>query len=211
MGNIDLRTFSELFSENNLFRIPNYQRGFAWQLTHINDFWYDLVNLHPEKTHYTGMITIQKLKSKKDYAKWEDDLWFLEKPKHNPYHVIDGQQRITTFVLLINSMVHYAIKHGIDKIDSYDIEDIKSKYICRREKGLSSYVFGYEVDNPSFRFLKYRIIDNNPLEHAETLYLLLRIRYIFFSHFCLIFVTISFDLFLIMKPVRQRCLSGPSR
>lgn len=170
VGNIDLRTFNDLFSDDCLYRIPNYQRGFAWQLTHVNDFWNDLINLRLGNNHYTGMITIQKLRKSNGYEKWEDDLWFLDQNNHFAFHIVDGQQRVTTFVLLINSIVQYAEKKNIGTIGSLSIQEIRSKYICRREKGMSSYVFGYEVDNPSFRYLKFRIFENDERESVEESY-----------------------------------------
>lgn len=170
MASITLKSFDELFSKDDLFRIPNYQRGFAWQATQVNDFWTDLINLHPDKTHYTGMITIQKL-PKKEWSDWKDDVWFLERPNHRAYHVIDGQQRITTFILLINSIIKYAKNQGFEEICSIKLDGLYSKYICRTDGGLHAYVFGYEVDNPSFKYLKCKIFeDESPDSILQTYY-----------------------------------------
>jgi uncharacterized protein with ParB-like and HNH nuclease domain len=158
-----LISFSDFFSGKALFRIPNYQRGYAWQEPQIKDFWEDLINLREGRTHYSGMITLQKLK-KSSCKEWKEDQWFLDSKQSSldskqssAYHVIDGQQRLTTFVILINSMVEYAEKSGFDSIDSFSLDTIRSKYLFKSNRFNTSFVFGYEVDNPSFDYLKYKI------------------------------------------------------
>ena len=49
-----------LFKEK-LFRIPDYQRGYAWQEEQFRAFWEDLVNLPGGKSHYTGVLTLRKV------------------------------------------------------------------------------------------------------------------------------------------------------
>lgn len=164
----DLKTFDDLFSGDCLFRIPNYQRGYAWQRPQINDFWEDLINLR-KQMHYTGMITIKKLKKKDVYNAWREDQWALD-AGFTPYHVVDGQQRITTVVILINSMVQYAKQKGYDSIASTPIQEIQSKYLFREFNKMKSFIFGYEVDNPSFMYLKFRILDSNEQESVDESY-----------------------------------------
>lgn len=43
----ELQPFSQLF-QNRLFRIPDYQHGYAW-LQQLVDFWDDLVNLQSDR------------------------------------------------------------------------------------------------------------------------------------------------------------------
>ena len=165
-----MQTFNGMFSSNNYYRIPNYQRGFAWQQSQVNDFWNDLESLDPNNEHYTGMITIQRPLKRNTSFGSDDDIWLPQENKPTVFHVIDGQQRITTFIIAIISMIHYADKHGITEIDGNSLESIRSKYICKEVDGLSLYKFGYEVDNPSFRYLKYRILDNNEIEEVGESY-----------------------------------------
>jgi hypothetical protein len=64
-------SLSKIFTEK-IFRIPDYQRGYAWQNHTVNkqltgqlvDFWEDLMNLDPKKTHYTGVLTLEKVPEK---------------------------------------------------------------------------------------------------------------------------------------------------
>ena len=71
-----MTSLSSLFN-NALFRIPDYQRGYAWDNTQLNDFWDDLYNLTDDRYHYTGMLSLKEL-SIKDCYKWEEDKWILE-------------------------------------------------------------------------------------------------------------------------------------
>ena len=69
---------------------------YAWDNSQLNDFWDDLYNLTDDRYHYTGMLSLKEL-SIKDCYKWEEDKWILENG-YRAYHVVDGQQRLTTFI-----------------------------------------------------------------------------------------------------------------
>ena len=43
----DMLSLSELFNRK-LFRIPDYQRGYAWEKQQVEDFWNDLMLLHKD-------------------------------------------------------------------------------------------------------------------------------------------------------------------
>ena len=47
----ELQSLSQIF-QNKLFRIPDYQRGYAWLDQQLRDFWEDLINLQPDRYHY---------------------------------------------------------------------------------------------------------------------------------------------------------------
>ena len=63
----ELQSLSTLY-QNRLFLIPDYQRGFAWKKDQLTDFWEDLINLHPERVHYTGLLSLKEIKDI-DYSK----------------------------------------------------------------------------------------------------------------------------------------------
>ena len=98
----ELQSLDQLF-QNKLFRIPDYQRGYAWQQTQLVDFWEDLLNLQDNRYHYTGMLSLKTLK-RTDIENWGTDLWMLDKG-FKPCHIVDGQQRITTFIILLNEII----------------------------------------------------------------------------------------------------------
>jgi uncharacterized protein with ParB-like and HNH nuclease domain len=56
-----LLSLDEIF-HNKLIRVPDYQRGYAWEIDpQVSDFWDDIINLVPGRSHYTGMISLKYL------------------------------------------------------------------------------------------------------------------------------------------------------
>ncbi|WP_456437792.1 DUF262 domain-containing protein [Desulfurobacterium sp.] len=87
------RTIYELFA-GKVFKVPDYQRNYAWIEKNWEDFWNDIkegINTHTE--HYWGTVTL-KYSGKSLYCP-ERDIPL------NLYEVIDGQQRLTTIYLFL--------------------------------------------------------------------------------------------------------------
>ncbi|WP_163787400.1 DUF262 domain-containing protein [Myxococcus vastator] len=95
----ELLSLSKFFTEN-LFRIPDYQRGYSWTEAQLKDFWSDLTLLAPDRAHYTGVLTLEEV-NPSDFEKWSDDLWIIRSKNFTPYYIVDGQQRLTTTPLNI--------------------------------------------------------------------------------------------------------------
>jgi uncharacterized protein with ParB-like and HNH nuclease domain len=150
-----LQSLSKIFSEK-LFRIPDYQRGYAWTEKQLKDFWNDLVQLETGKNHYIGVLTVEEV-SEPFYKKWEDDTWIIESKSYKPLYVVDGQQRLTTSIILIQAITEF-IPAG-EKLNFNSIDEIRKKFIFEsKDDGISrSYIFGYEKDNPSYDYLKSKI------------------------------------------------------
>jgi hypothetical protein len=151
----DLYSLSKIFTEN-LFRIPDYQRGYSWTTRQLKDFWTDLVLLDAKHDHYTGVLTLEEV-TQRDSQRWTDDLWILESKRYSPFYVVDGQQRLTTSLILVETLIEQLKTN--EELNYMTADDIKKKYIFEsKDKGISrSYIFGYERDNPSYEFLKTRI------------------------------------------------------
>lgn len=175
----ELQPLSLLF-QNRMFRIPDYQRGYAWQLSQLVDFWDDLTNLQKGRYHYTGLLSLKFLKNSETKT-WGNDLWLVDKG-FKPCHVVDGQQRLTTFIILLNEIVEIvrSIEYNVEKKDDeivigyYTLKDVVAKYICQRRppnNQITTYLFGYEVDNPSADYLRYRVFNESfPGTVSETYY-----------------------------------------
>lgn len=150
-----LQSISKLFTER-LYRIPDYQRGYAWGLKQLKDFWGDISQLEDGKNHYTGVLTLEAV-SEQIYNHWFEDKWIIEHKSYDPYFVVDGQQRLTTTVILIQAITEIVTDDV--KLNFTSIGEIRKKFIFdSRDEGISrSYVFGYEKDNPSYEFLKNKI------------------------------------------------------
>ncbi|KDP85458.1 hypothetical protein CF70_013800 [Cupriavidus sp. SK-3] len=98
-------SLERLFKEK-IFRIPDYQRGYAWQREQLKAFWEDLVNLKEDRSHYTGVLTLTEVSNA---AVQEDskEFWLVDDHSYRLYHVVDGQQRLTTFVIFIQAFAEF--------------------------------------------------------------------------------------------------------
>lgn len=84
MNNIEGRTeiVGKIFSSDYFFKIPYYQRPFAWDEDNFNNLVDDLVSAKGEQQYFLGTLVLHK----------KDD-------KGN-YDVVDGQQRLTSLLIL---------------------------------------------------------------------------------------------------------------
>ena len=154
----DLISLSQLF-DKRIYRIPDYQRGYAWTNSQLEDFCDDLNNLTEDRYHYTGMLSLKLLKED-IYSKWNEEQWIIKEKDYSAFHVVDGQQRLTTFIILASSIIKFAANNNIEYLNGDDLDEIKSRYIVEYKKPFKinkAFKFGYEVDNPSFEFLRYYI------------------------------------------------------
>ncbi len=114
----------------------------------------DLDNLAESKVHYMGMFTFCKKES-----------------EQNVYEVVDGQQRITTLIILINEILS-RIEGGIPKGKSVD--EYKKQYLYEKPYGeiTLNYKFKY-VDQPSDACFKSEILGQREMSDSlqpKTLY-----------------------------------------
>jgi hypothetical protein len=71
----ELLSLSKIFTEN-LFRIPDYKRGYSWSERQLKDVWTDLMLLDEGKDHYTGVLTLEAA-SPEQVERWTDDTWIV--------------------------------------------------------------------------------------------------------------------------------------
>lgn len=157
MADNKLQSLTEIFNEK-FFRIPDFQRGYSWGENQLEDFWEDLVNLKNNSIHYTGLLTIESIEnsSVEKVEKWQDDLWLFERG-FGAYYLIDGQQRLTTSIILINELLNkFTDDEGINFSSKTDW--IKKFLFQTYNKSYKSYIFGYEKDNPSDEYFKTKIL-----------------------------------------------------
>lgn len=156
MADNKLQSLSEIFNES-IFRIPDFQRGYSWELSHLEDFWEDIEILKEDGVHYTGVLTVQALQKfqVENMDIWKDDIWLFDGGV-KAYYLIDGQQRLTTAVILVNEILKIA---GEDILLKNKAEWI-NKFLYRSYKDIyKSYIFGYEKDNPSYEYFKTKILN----------------------------------------------------
>jgi hypothetical protein len=165
----ELQYLDVLFN-SRIFRIPDYQRGYAWKSRQLEDFWQDLNRLRDSRNHYTGQLTIEKV-PESQWAKWDDEKWLIVGKGFKPYYVVDGQQRLTTAIILIKCLLDQ-VATG-EQLAFSDKADIEKKYLVQTAGHVSrAYLFGYEKDNPSYEYLKTKILGepSNDYHGVETTY-----------------------------------------
>ena len=92
----NLVALNKLF-QNRLFRIPDYQRGYSWEHRQIQEFLEDLEVIRPGRYHYTGTVVLSEAAPEESRMDEDGNSFdFVE--------IVDGQQRLTTIVLLLDGI-----------------------------------------------------------------------------------------------------------
>lgn len=127
-----MKTFRSIIESNNKIVIPTYQRAYAWGEKQVKQFVNDLQEING-KTYYYGHFIIEENESNKTFE------------------IIDGQQRITTFVLFLLAS---------KKFINFDISDYE--YFIKNKFETISY------DTNNFKNLIYAIIEGKELNEQNT-------------------------------------------
>ncbi len=107
---VDINEIEELFKRNYEYRIPLFQRDYDWNTDHVQEFWDDLIshfNTGNRTKYFFGSIMLVN-----------------ESDTDELYTVIDGQQRLTTSLILLIAFRDYFLEVGLT-----DEVDILNKYI----------------------------------------------------------------------------------
>lgn len=177
------KPLDSLFKEK-LFRVPDYQRGYAWQREQLDAFWEDLINLPDGRSHYTGVLTLRQIASDGIHEN-EKEYWLVDDHSYKLYHIVDGQQRLTTFIIFLQAFVELVSTFPENKgtsdekiyiTDSLSVAAVQEKYLFKTKPTgdrFRTYKFGYTADNPSDKYLRYRILnEEGGGSVAETFYTL---------------------------------------
>ena len=127
-------SLAELFAKR-IFRIPDYQRGYAWGERQLMELWQDIEDIESDgncgyRSHYTGTIYVEQISLP------EDDAWLMD---HHCYSVVDGQQRLTTISLLM-----FELWKSIREDFEYRDDMRRDFIVCEnRSKVKRAYKFSY--------------------------------------------------------------------
>ena len=163
----ELKSLDGLYKEK-LFRIPDYQRGYAWGEDQYKHFWEDLINLREGRSHYAGVLTLEETPSA-EVGQEDKVFWLVDDHSYKLYHIVDGQQRLTTFTLFLQAFIELfrdlprnkgKADRKIYLTDTLRISDIEEKYLfkVKPRDSFRTYKFGYSDDNPSDKYMRYRIL-----------------------------------------------------
>ncbi|GHV77300.1 hypothetical protein AGMMS49942_21210 [Spirochaetia bacterium] len=106
---VEVCGFDKLFGNNISTKIPEYQRSYTWGIEKaeelLNDFIEFFINLKSKENYYLGSVLLHN--------------------NNNELEIIDGQQRITTLLIM-----KYILKDDLSKDEKIKFNTIKSiKYI----------------------------------------------------------------------------------
>ncbi|WJJ04214.1 DUF262 domain-containing protein [Helicobacter pylori] len=153
--------------EKGVFEIPSYQRGYAWQIKQLKDFWNDLEHVSKlgDKFHYMHSLTLRKSENEFESSAFE---------------IIDGQQRLATSLILLGLLAKIT-QNKDKKYSSINLEPILSyKYyglseafraITEEEKDLEAFKTSFYAKNliNAYAFFKEKISDT-PIETLERMF-----------------------------------------
>lgn len=112
-----------MFEQNFLFEVPKYQRYYAWEPEQVNDFIRDLDGIlaNSEKDHFFGGIVCVSRQ--------------VEGSTRQQKELIDGQQRLTTSILLIiNIIKQYQELLSSGTLSEDDVRTVQSRIDKLNEK-----------------------------------------------------------------------------
>ena len=155
------KNLTELFN-NKIFRIPDYQRGYAWIDKQLNELWDDIDEIKEIdgelKKHYTGTIYLEATKALPS-ENWISGYTF--------YNVVDGQQRLTTLSILLFELLSSTTIGYCEENKS----NLYQTFIAKANLSGASkvYKFGYAITDKNHSFLLNTIFEDNSvvLEHSQ--------------------------------------------
>ncbi|MGN8439798.1 DUF262 domain-containing protein [Helicobacter pylori] len=150
-----------------VFEIPSYQRGYAWQMRQLKDFWNDLEHASKlgDKFHYMHSLTLRGL---------ENEL------EDSAFEIIDGQQRLATSLILLglltkttqNKDPKYSLIN-LEPILSYKYYGLNEAFgaIMGEERDLERFQTSFYAKNliDACAFFKEKISDT-PMETLENMF-----------------------------------------
>lgn len=140
--NAEARDIDELFA-GKIFKIPNYQRNYAWTEKNWEDFWNDIKEgLETGTEHYWGTITLKA--TNEQYRCVEEDQYF------KVYEVVDGQQRLTTIYLFLLALSN------------------KGKPILKKRFIKCGDIYRLELGGLNHQFLKDLVDEKDPTPTIKT-------------------------------------------
>lgn len=144
----NVQNVAEIFA-GKLLQIPNYQRGYAWDKQNWNDFLDDLDLLELGKDHFTGLLVLH------DQNKQYQDVGGA---KYEVFHIVDGQQRLTTIVLLLDLIRREMATAGEMELE----EGIRKNYISVREFHSRQALFKLRLNEDTHDFFVNNVLSDNP-------------------------------------------------
>ena len=133
------KNLMELFS-NKVFRISVYQAGYSWEDKQLSELWDDIDEINDEQPHYTGTIFLE------EFPPSLQEVWLTSRF----YNILDGQQRLTTIVLLIFEFLNQT-DSGYCEMSKNELYE---RFIAKKNisKIAEVYKFCYQTTNQNYDY-----------------------------------------------------------
>ncbi len=137
----------ELFTDSKIYRVPEYQRSYAWEKETVEDFWGDILDAMKQQLHQYFMGTLVLIPIKSTIG--------------HEYEVVDGQQRLCTMLILFAALRDELVNED-DEIAKFICGKLDSKiyHVPRKEKKYERVRLNRHDD----RFFKKHIIGESHLD-----------------------------------------------
>lgn len=153
-------SLNDLF-HNRIFKVPDYQRGYSWERRQVREFLEDLELLAPHRSHYTGTVVLHEPPTS------ESILMDVEGKTYNPVEIVDGQQRLTTIVLLLDGIRRALTADGFSNTARTLSQGIVKNYIAAENLN-GQRLFKLSLNKDTNHFFKTDILAEQPgVEGAE--------------------------------------------
>lgn len=127
----ELKSLNEIFAKKRRFLIPAYQRGYSWEEQHRADLLTDIeyvIRGDFAYRHYAGTIVVSPSERERSIA---------AKGEYKIFDIVDGQQRLTSLVLLLSVIYRFSQQSSNQIICDSDCRDIFSTFIQGGSEGNS--------------------------------------------------------------------------
>ena len=116
------RVFADMMSNGKTYQVPRFQRDYAWEHSQWDELWTDITKMREQRIqHFMGYLVFQT----------EDNKCF---------HVIDGQQRLTTIALILIaglSRLQKLVEQDIEATDNQSRIDVYRRTYLDVESAVS--------------------------------------------------------------------------
>lgn len=132
--------------------VPNYQRDYSWDEENVLDYYNDITRFQesssPDEEYLVGQIIMHTEKIDGSLV----------------YHVVDGQQRLCTTVILIKAIID-RITEMIDQVEETESKQLNNLRFLAIDSiaqvGKSEYLYRFSLSGAGQAFLKSYIYDGN--------------------------------------------------
>ena len=145
--------FLNFIRKSPQFVIPIYQRNYSWNITQCQQLWKDILRVGQQNNinpHFIGSIVYIK-----NFGTVTTESLLL----------IDGQQRLTTTMLLIAALANHFEESNLDQINGFSAKKLRNYYLLNPEEE-NEYHYKLILSETDKNTLLALLDDRTPQQHS---------------------------------------------